>query len=137
MVASIKGVVEVINGDSIEQSKRCFSDLLCCPVIDSKNTAAPTDIDSALGKSRFVFINTLMSVTYNEKIIVMFIACYCSKKPERIDTQILTLIYFEGMSHEEAARVMGKTKRQTYHLAERGRAALRERLERMGWDDAL
>ena len=50
--------------------------------------------------------------------------------------QILILLYFEDMSHEEAGRVMGKTKRQTYHLAERGRAALREQLERMGFDDA-
>lgn len=50
--------------------------------------------------------------------------------------QILILLYFEDMSHEDAAKVMGKTKRQTYHLAERGRAALRERLERMGFDYA-
>ena len=64
----------------------------------------------------------------------LYEALRCLKEDYR---QILTLIYFEGMSHEEAARVMGKTKRQTYHLAERGRAALRERLERMGWDDAL
>ena len=40
------------------------------------------------------------------------------------------------MSHEEAARVMRKNRRQIYHLAERGRAALREKLERMGFSDA-
>ena len=50
--------------------------------------------------------------------------------------QILMLLYFEDMSHEEAARVMGKSKRQVYHLAERGRAALKEKLERMGFADA-
>lgn len=50
--------------------------------------------------------------------------------------QILILLYFEDMSHEEAGKVMGKTKRQTYHLAERGRAALKEKLERMGFDYA-
>ena len=50
--------------------------------------------------------------------------------------QILILLYFEDMSHEEAGRVMGKTKRQTYHLAERGRAALKEQLERMGFENA-
>lgn len=50
--------------------------------------------------------------------------------------QILILLYFEEMSHEEAGKVMGKTKRQTYHLAERGRAALKEKLERMGFDYA-
>ncbi|MBP5462057.1 MAG: RNA polymerase sigma factor [Lachnospiraceae bacterium] len=50
--------------------------------------------------------------------------------------QILILLYFEQMSHEEAARVMRKNRRQIYHLAERGRAALREKLERMGFSDA-
>ena len=50
--------------------------------------------------------------------------------------QILILMYFEEMSHEEIGKVMGKTKKQTYHLAERGRAALREKLERMGFDYA-
>ncbi|MBR2835756.1 MAG: RNA polymerase sigma factor [Coriobacteriales bacterium] len=55
-------------------------------------------------------------------------------KPEY--QQILTLLYFEQMSHEEAARVMGKTKKQTYHLAERGKAALKEKLEQMGFENA-
>ncbi len=50
--------------------------------------------------------------------------------------QILYLLYFEEMSHEEAARVMGKTVRQTYNLAHRGRQALKETLERMGFDHA-
>ena len=50
--------------------------------------------------------------------------------------QILILLYLEDMSHEEAGKVMGRTKRQTYHLAERGRAALRDKLERMGFDYA-
>ena len=50
--------------------------------------------------------------------------------------QILILLYFEDMSHEEAGRIMGKNRKQIYNLAERGRAALREQLERMGFDDA-
>ncbi len=50
--------------------------------------------------------------------------------------QILILLYFEEMSHEEAGKVMGKNRRQTYHLAERGRAALKETLERMGFSYA-
>ena len=50
--------------------------------------------------------------------------------------QILVLLYFEEMSREEAARVMGKSIRQVYHLADRGRAALKRELERMGFDDA-
>jgi RNA polymerase sigma-70 factor (ECF subfamily) len=47
--------------------------------------------------------------------------------------QILILLYFEQMSHEEAGKVMGKNRRQIYHLAERSRAALKEKLERMGF----
>lgn len=50
--------------------------------------------------------------------------------------QILYLLYFEEMSHEEAARVMGKNVRQIYNLAHRGRQALREALERMGFEYA-
>lgn len=50
--------------------------------------------------------------------------------------QILILLYFENMSHEEAGKVMGKNRRQIYHLAERGRTALRDKLERMGFEYA-
>ena len=50
--------------------------------------------------------------------------------------QILILLYFEEMSHEEAGKVMGKNKRQIYHLAERGRKALKDELERMGFEYA-
>ena len=50
--------------------------------------------------------------------------------------QILFLLYFEQMSHEEAGSVMGKNRKQTYNLAERGKKALRAELERMGFDDA-
>lgn len=50
--------------------------------------------------------------------------------------QILVLLYFEDMSHEEVERVMGKNRKQIYNLTERGKAALREQLERMGFDYA-
>lgn len=50
--------------------------------------------------------------------------------------QVLYLLYFEEMSHEDAARVMGKSLRQTYNLAHRGRQALRDNLERMGFEYA-
>ena len=50
--------------------------------------------------------------------------------------QILYLLYFEEMSHEEAARVIGKSVKQTYNLAHRGRQALKETLERTGFDYA-
>ncbi|MCR4655792.1 MAG: RNA polymerase sigma factor [Lachnospiraceae bacterium] len=48
--------------------------------------------------------------------------------------RILILLYFEGMSHEEAEQVMGKSRRQVYHLAERSRSALKEQLKRMGFE---
>ena len=50
--------------------------------------------------------------------------------------QILILLYFEDMSHEDAVRVMGKNRKQIYNLAQRGRRALKEELERMGFDYA-
>ncbi len=50
--------------------------------------------------------------------------------------QALYLIYFEGMTRDEVCRVMGKTKRQVYNLTERGRKALREELERAGFEYA-
>ena len=45
-------------------------------------------------------------------------------------SQVLYLIYFEGMSNAEAAKVMGKTSRQLYNLLYRAKQALREELER-------
>lgn len=50
--------------------------------------------------------------------------------------QILILLYFEEMSVEEAGRVMGKSRKNIYNLAERGRHALKVELERMGFDNA-
>ena len=50
--------------------------------------------------------------------------------------QVLYLIYFEEMSAEDAARVMGKTRKQIYNLTERGKKALRAELERTGFDYA-
>ena len=47
--------------------------------------------------------------------------------------QVLYLSYFEDMEHEEIARVMKKTRKQIYNLASRGRIALREQLEKMGF----
>lgn len=50
--------------------------------------------------------------------------------------QILILLYFEEMSYAEAERVMGKSRKQIYNLAERSKLALKAELERMGFDDA-
>lgn len=50
--------------------------------------------------------------------------------------QTLYLLEIEGMSAEEAAAVMGKTKKQLYNLAFRSRQALKAALGRMGIEDA-
>jgi len=50
--------------------------------------------------------------------------------------QILILLYFEEMSCEDAQRIMGKSRKQIYNLADRGRKALKEELERKGFDYA-
>ena len=50
--------------------------------------------------------------------------------------QALYLLYFEDMRAEEAAQVMGKSKKQIYNLTERGKKALRAELERTGFDYA-
>ena len=55
-------------------------------------------------------------------------------KPEY--RQTLYLMYFENMSVEEIQTITGKSARQIYKLASRGRASLREKLEGMGFDDA-
>jgi len=50
--------------------------------------------------------------------------------------QVLYLIYFEDMKPADVSRVMKKNVKQIYNLAARGRASLKEVLERMGyiWD---
>ncbi|MBO4819600.1 MAG: RNA polymerase sigma factor [Firmicutes bacterium] len=48
--------------------------------------------------------------------------------------EVLHLIYFEDMSIEDAARIMNKTKKQVYNLSTRSRQALKDELERMGFD---
>lgn len=50
--------------------------------------------------------------------------------------EALYLMYFEELSHEEICRVTGKSAKQVYNLISRGRAALREKLKGMGFDDA-
>ena len=50
--------------------------------------------------------------------------------------QVLYLLYFEDMSPEEAGKVMKKNRKQVYNLAARGKKALKEILEGMGFDDA-
>lgn len=47
----------------------------------------------------------------------------------------LHLVYFEDLSHEEAAQVMKKNRKQVENLVYRGKQSLRKILEREGYDD--
>ena len=97
-----------------------------------------------LRKKRFLFItldeqdNTTaappeMDILRDECNRQLYQAMECLNVEYR---QILILLYFEDMSHEEVCRVMGRTRKQVYNLAQRGRKALKEELERMGFDYA-
>ena len=50
--------------------------------------------------------------------------------------RVLYLLYFEELSHDEIASVMGMSKHKIYNLVKRGKEALRKNLERMGIHDA-
>ena len=48
---------------------------------------------------------------------------------EKLDDQarqVLSLVYFEDMNYDEVARVLGKTRRQTYKIAERSKEKLKK-----------
>ena len=47
--------------------------------------------------------------------------------------EVLELLYFEDMSYLEAARVMDKTEKQISNLAYRAKAALKKKLENVGF----
>lgn len=53
-------------------------------------------------------------------------------KPEY--RRVLYLLYMEQLSHEEISLIMKKNKKQIYNLAARGRAQLKEYLEKAGFD---
>lgn len=48
--------------------------------------------------------------------------------------QVLLLLYFEDMDRDEICVVMKKSKKQIYNLADRARNALREELEKRGYE---
>lgn len=50
--------------------------------------------------------------------------------------RVLYLLYFEELSHDEIASVMGMSKHKIYNLVKRGKEALKKNLERMGIHDA-
>lgn len=71
-----------------------------------------------------------LEILNEERNHQLFKALGCLNKEYR---QVLILLYFEEMSMEEAARVMGKNRKQIYNLSDRGRKALKGELERMGF----
>ncbi|HBB19905.1 MAG TPA: RNA polymerase subunit sigma-24 [Ruminococcus sp.] len=56
----------------------------------------------------------------------------CIKALYADHAQVLFLIYFEGLTNQEAARVMGKTSRQVTQLLYRAKIALKEEMARRG-----
>lgn len=62
---------------------------------------------------------------------------YLAMEAIKADYQrVLYLLYFEGLSHDEIASVMGMSKHKIYNLVKRGKEALRNKLEGMGIHDA-
>ena len=55
-------------------------------------------------------------------------------KPEY--RRALTLLYFDGLSHDEIALAMGLRKGQVYSMLKHGKETLKKTLERMGISDA-
>ena len=55
-------------------------------------------------------------------------------KPEY--RRALTLLYFDGLSHDEIALAMGMSKRQIYSILKHGKETLKKTLERKGISDA-
>ena len=60
----------------------------------------------------------------------------CMEKLSPDYCEALYLLYFENLSYEQAAQVMGKSIKQIDHLLERGKKRLRPLLEREGIIDA-
>lgn len=55
-------------------------------------------------------------------------------KPEY--RRALTLLYFDGLSHDEIAMAMGMRKGQIYSIVKHGKETLKKTLEGMGISDA-
>ena len=98
-----------------------------------RNHKTTTDTDDRTDVSELTSASPELDIIKEERDRQLYGALSGLKSEYR---QIVILLYFEEMTHEQAAKVMGKTKRQTYHLAERGRQALKDKLERMGFDYA-
>ena len=72
-------------------------------------------------------------VTTREKHRVLHL-CVGKLEPEL--REALWLVYFEGMSYEESARIMNRKPKQLDYLLQKGKRLLREELEKEGVTDA-
>lgn len=61
----------------------------------------------------------------------------CLGKLPKDYREALYLVYFENMSYAEAAKVMGKTRKQVDNLVSRGKSSMRMLLEQEGVTDAF
>jgi RNA polymerase sigma-70 factor (ECF subfamily) len=66
----------------------------------------------------------------NEEKIILHRAI---KSLSRDYSAVLYLVYFEEMSNEDAAKVLGKNKRQIENLLYRAKTALKTKLEKEGF----
>ena len=73
------------------------------------------------------------AVTTREKHRILHL---CMEKLDPAAREALWLVYFEGMSYAESARVMNKNPKQLDHLLQKGKKLLREELEKEGVTDA-
>ncbi|MFI3207885.1 MAG: sigma-70 family RNA polymerase sigma factor [Eubacteriales bacterium] len=58
----------------------------------------------------------------------------CMKKLAQDYQDVLFLLYFEDMTYKEAAKIMKKSEKQITNLAYRGKKALKEKLEKEGFE---
>ena len=66
----------------------------------------------------------------NEEKIILHRAINCLNRDY---SAVLYLVYFEDMSNEEAAKILGKSKRQIENLLYRAKSALKTKLEKEGF----
>lgn len=73
------------------------------------------------------------AVTTREKHRILHL---CMEKLDPGLSEALWLVYFEGMSYAESARVMNKNPKQLDHLLQKGKKLLKKELEKEGVTDA-
>ena len=103
------------------------------------------------GNPLTLYINGYLHDVHEAEDLMIEVFSYLFTKKPRIRDQILHicmdelkadyrealyLTYFEGMNYRQAAEVMGKSEKQITNMVYRGKARLRELLEREGITNA-